>query len=179
MKPGRILPIIAVLMLGVSVSAQAATIQISMENLEIMPAQVSAKVGDTIEWINKDVLAHTATARNGDFDVIAAEENRHARCDEGRHVRILLPLPSQYEGKSDGKSLTVEQFTSPRRGVVGSRYGDPGKGIAPTKAVTPHPNALPPQFAACPTCANRTMRNRVDASCAGEGGYLHCGSNRT
>jgi len=69
MKPGRIFPIIAALMLGVSVSAQAATIQISMENLEIMPAQVSAKVGDTIEWINKDVFAHTATARNGDFDV--------------------------------------------------------------------------------------------------------------
>ena len=70
MKPGRIFPIIAALMLGVSVSAQAATIQISMENLEIMPAQVSAKVGDTIEWINKDVLAHTATARNGGFDVM-------------------------------------------------------------------------------------------------------------
>jgi plastocyanin len=70
MKPGRILPIIAVLMLGVSVSAQAATIQLSMENLEIMPAEASAKVGDTIEWINKDVFAHTATARNGDFDVM-------------------------------------------------------------------------------------------------------------
>jgi plastocyanin len=70
MKPGRILAIIAALMLGVSVSAQAATLQISMENLEIMPAEVSAKVGDTIEWINKDVFAHTATARNGDFDVM-------------------------------------------------------------------------------------------------------------
>ena len=33
------------------------------------PAEVSAKVGDTIEWINKDVFVHTATARNGDFDV--------------------------------------------------------------------------------------------------------------
>jgi len=70
MKPGRILPIAAALVLGVSVSAQAATIQISMENLEIMPAEASVKVGDTIEWSNKDVLAHTATARNGDFDVM-------------------------------------------------------------------------------------------------------------
>jgi len=70
MKPGRILPIAAALLLGASVSALAASIQISMENLEIMPAQASAKVGDTIEWINKDVLAHTATARNGDFDVM-------------------------------------------------------------------------------------------------------------
>ena len=70
MKPGRILPIAAVLVLGASVSAPAATIQISMENLEIMPAQASARVGDTIEWSNKDVLAHTATARSGDFDVM-------------------------------------------------------------------------------------------------------------
>ena len=69
MKPRRIFPL-AALILGASVSAQAATIQISMENLEIAPAEASAKVGDTIEWINKDVLAHTATARNGDFDVM-------------------------------------------------------------------------------------------------------------
>ena len=69
MKPRRIFPL-AALILGASVSAQAATIQISMENLEIAPAQVNAKVGDTIEWVNKDVFAHTATARNGDFDVM-------------------------------------------------------------------------------------------------------------
>jgi|SRR5689334_7296731 plastocyanin len=70
MKPGRIIPIALALVLGASVPAQAATIQISMENLEIAPTEVSAKVGDTVEWINKDVLAHTATARNGDFDVM-------------------------------------------------------------------------------------------------------------
>jgi plastocyanin len=69
MKPRRILPV-AALILGASVSAHAATIQILMENLEIVPADVSAKVGDTVEWVNKDVLAHTATARNGDFDVM-------------------------------------------------------------------------------------------------------------
>ena len=49
--------------------ARAATVQITMENLEISPAEASAKVGDTIEWINKDVFVHTATARDGDFDV--------------------------------------------------------------------------------------------------------------
>jgi plastocyanin len=47
----------------------AATIQITMENLVISPAEASAKVGDTIEWINKDIFVHTATARNGDWDV--------------------------------------------------------------------------------------------------------------
>ena len=52
-----------------SVPTRAATIQISMENLQISPVAATAKVGDTIEWINKDILVHTATARNGDFDV--------------------------------------------------------------------------------------------------------------
>jgi plastocyanin len=70
MRPGGNLPVITALLLGVmAVPAQAATIQITMENLVIAPAEVSAKVGDTIEWINKDVFVHTATARNGDFEV--------------------------------------------------------------------------------------------------------------
>jgi plastocyanin len=69
MKPRWIVPIVAALMAGASISAGAATIQISMEDLVISPAEASAKVGDTIEWINKDIFAHTATARNGDWDV--------------------------------------------------------------------------------------------------------------
>src|SRR3954453_5106144 len=64
-----ILPIVTALALGSSLSAPAATIQITMENLVVTPAEATAKVGDTVELINKDILAHTATARNGDFDV--------------------------------------------------------------------------------------------------------------
>ena len=70
MMPGRLASIaLAVIVLSVLVPARAATIEITMENLVISPAEVSAKVGDTITWINKDVFAHTATAKNGDFDV--------------------------------------------------------------------------------------------------------------
>jgi plastocyanin len=69
MTPGWIFPLVPALLLGISVSAHAATVQISMENLVIAPAAASAEVGDTIEWINKDIFAHTATARNGDWDV--------------------------------------------------------------------------------------------------------------
>jgi plastocyanin len=70
MLPRRILLIATALTIAISVPAHAATIQITMENLVILPAEVSAKVGDTIEWINKDILAHTATARNGEWDVM-------------------------------------------------------------------------------------------------------------
>src|SRR6476660_3926572 len=69
MMPRWIVPIIAALTLAMSVSAHAATIQITMEDLVIAPAETSARVGDTIEWVNKDIFAHTATARNGDWDV--------------------------------------------------------------------------------------------------------------
>jgi plastocyanin len=70
MRTGCSLAVVTALMLGaMAVPAHAATIQVVMENLVVSPAEVSAKVGDTVEWINKDVFAHTATARNGDFDV--------------------------------------------------------------------------------------------------------------
>ena len=71
MKLKWLAPIAAGLASGASIiPALAATLQISMEKLEISPAEVTARVGDTVEWINKDVLAHTATARNGDWDVM-------------------------------------------------------------------------------------------------------------
>lgn len=70
MMSGRLSSIaMALVLAAMVVPAHAATIEITMENLVISPAEVSAKVGDTIAWINKDVFAHTATAKNGDFDV--------------------------------------------------------------------------------------------------------------
>ncbi|WFU79426.1 cupredoxin family copper-binding protein [Bradyrhizobium sp. CIAT3101] len=68
MRLGR-LSSIALVFAAISVPAHAATIEITMENLVISPPEVSAKIGDTVTWINKDVFAHTATAKNGDFDV--------------------------------------------------------------------------------------------------------------
>jgi plastocyanin len=69
MMPRWVFPAALALALGMPVSAHAATIQITMENLVVSPAEATAKVGDTLELVNKDILAHTATARNGDFDV--------------------------------------------------------------------------------------------------------------
>ena len=71
MRCGRFHLITALVLAAVAVPSHAATIQIVMQNLEISPAEVSAKVGDTIEWVNKDIIAHTATTQqSGDFDVM-------------------------------------------------------------------------------------------------------------
>ena len=70
MHRGSLRTVIATLAIGaIAALAHAATIQIVMENLVISPPEATAKVGDTLELVNKDVFVHTATAKNGDFDV--------------------------------------------------------------------------------------------------------------
>lgn len=70
MRPGRT-ALLAIALCGfAAVPAQAATIDIVMQNLVVKPVEVTAKVGDTIRWDNKDFVAHTATATDKSFDVM-------------------------------------------------------------------------------------------------------------
>lgn len=70
MWPGRFLFVWTVTVAALSaVPAQAETIQVTIDKVAFAPTEIQAKVGDTIEWVNKDILAHTATVR-GDFDVM-------------------------------------------------------------------------------------------------------------
>lgn len=62
--PKRHLWIALTLAVG-TVPARAETIQVLIDRLVFSPASVEAKVGDTIEWVNKDVFAHTATVKGG------------------------------------------------------------------------------------------------------------------
>ena len=55
-----------------SVAARAATVEVTIDKLVFTPAEVTAKVGDTVVWTNKDILAHTATATNGAWNVVIA-----------------------------------------------------------------------------------------------------------
>ncbi len=71
MTPGRIA--IALILFGLlPVPVRAETIQVSIDKLVFSPAEVNARVGDTIEWVNRDALAHTATATNNDWNVSIA-----------------------------------------------------------------------------------------------------------
>ena len=98
MRPGRYLAMAALLFGAIAVPAHAATIQITIDNLVFAPAEVSAKVGDTIEWINKDVLAHTATARNGDFDVTTPPKKTVTSVLKKAGLTKDYPEPGAYTG---------------------------------------------------------------------------------
>ena len=45
-----------------------ATVQIKMDGMKFVPAEASARPGDTIVWTNTDVVAHTVTSKTGLFD---------------------------------------------------------------------------------------------------------------
>ncbi|HET9717294.1 MAG TPA: cupredoxin family copper-binding protein [Pseudolabrys sp.] len=72
MMPGRIALAGLVVYALSSGPASAETIRVTIDKLAFAPTEVNAKVGDTIEWVNKDALAHTATATNGDWNVVIA-----------------------------------------------------------------------------------------------------------
>ena len=55
----------AMMLVATSVPAWAETIQVMVDKLVFTPAEVNAKVGDTIEWVSRDILAHTATVKGG------------------------------------------------------------------------------------------------------------------
>jgi len=49
--------------------AHNGTVHVTIENLAFVPAEIEVKVGNTIEWVNKDPIAHTATV-NGGWEVM-------------------------------------------------------------------------------------------------------------
>ena len=68
----------------------AETIRVTIDKLKFTPTQVSAHVGDTIEWVSSDFVAHTATARNKDWDVaIPANGTGHITL---QHAGDAIPL---------------------------------------------------------------------------------------
>lgn len=50
-------------------SAEGQTHRIDMKGVAFAPAQVTVHVGDTVQWDNSDIVAHTATSKDGGFDV--------------------------------------------------------------------------------------------------------------
>jgi plastocyanin len=56
--------------LAAASSSAAGKLQVKVENVAFALPKVTAHVGDTIEWVNNDIVAHTATAKDGQFDVM-------------------------------------------------------------------------------------------------------------
>ena len=70
MSPGQKLSALVIaLSVTAFVPAHAETFRVTIDKLDFSPKEFNAKVGDTVEWVNNDIFAHTATVR-GDWDVM-------------------------------------------------------------------------------------------------------------
>jgi len=69
------------LMLGIigpsAAASKAKTHTVTIEEMRFQPAMLVVAPGDTVVWINKDLVAHTATSQVGGFDsnVILASDS--------------------------------------------------------------------------------------------------------
>jgi plastocyanin len=64
---------LALVLSGISVGAGEAvkpkkTYTVTMEGMRFQPEVLTVTSGDTVFWVNKDLVAHTATAPDGTFD---------------------------------------------------------------------------------------------------------------
>lgn len=46
----------------------AETVTVNVQNFQYTPKTITIKAGDTVTWVNNDVVRHTATSNDGVFD---------------------------------------------------------------------------------------------------------------
>jgi len=68
----RSVALVALVIVLTRSAAASEVVRITIHDLAFSPAEVNAKVGDIIEWVNSDFVDHTATAKDGAWDVAVA-----------------------------------------------------------------------------------------------------------
>jgi plastocyanin len=83
-----ILAAVALGMPGSPASPAATTQAILMKGIAFAPNQVTVHVGDTLEWANQDIVAHTATARDKSWEVNILP---------GRNGSMVMKAPGRFD----------------------------------------------------------------------------------
>jgi plastocyanin len=77
--------------------AWAARYTVTIENFQFNPPSLVIKAGDEVEWINKDIVEHTATVADRAFDSKALKPGRSWRwtaARAGRHAYACALHPT-------------------------------------------------------------------------------------
>lgn len=79
--------------------AHNGVVHVSIENLTFMPAEIEVKAGETIEWNNKDPIAHTATVKGGWEVMIPVGEKATKVAEAGDSVEYYCRFHPNMKGR--------------------------------------------------------------------------------
>jgi plastocyanin len=83
--------------LGTGDGAATKTHTVTIEGMRFQPESLTVAPGDTIIWVNKDLVPHTATSEAGRFDsrdIPAAKSWRHTVREKGDFAYICTFHPT-------------------------------------------------------------------------------------
>ena len=86
---------------GLTADDRPKTHPVTMENMRCQPQSLTVASGDTVVWVNKDPVPHTATSKAGGFDsqVIPAENAwRFTARKKSAFIRLRLYVSSDHDG---------------------------------------------------------------------------------
>ncbi|EEA03252.1 blue (type 1) copper domain protein [Burkholderia sp. H160] len=93
------LAVCAMMSVAVASPAAASTYTVTIEQMRFDPPTVTVHRGDSVVWVNKDLVAHTvsADAKNFDSGSIAPEASwRYVAGQTGRHPYKCLFHPTMH-----------------------------------------------------------------------------------
>jgi plastocyanin len=59
---------------------------VTMENMRFQPESLTVTRGDTVVWVNKDLVPHTATSKAGGFDSQSVQAEKSWKLQCGKKV---------------------------------------------------------------------------------------------
>jgi plastocyanin len=94
---------------GSAATRQPATIDVTIDSIAFAEVKDALRVGDTVVWINKDVVPHTATGKNGEWRV---EIPANARASLVMKTAGVVEYYCEYHPNMTGR-LVIEPAESP------------------------------------------------------------------
>lgn len=82
--------VLLVAVFGGGVPPQTHTIEI--RGMEFHPAELTVAVGDTVVWINRDIVPHTATTQDWDTGLLSQEQSGRTVAPHSGTVRYVCNL---------------------------------------------------------------------------------------
>jgi plastocyanin len=99
MRFAWLLPTAVALLAAGAAPAFADTVTVTIDKLAFSPKEISVKAGDTVEWVNKDAFAHTATVKGGWEVMIPPKKTASRVMQAGDSVDYFCRFHPNMKGK--------------------------------------------------------------------------------